>query len=475
MNKISLIVLIAVTTIPAIITGCKKGTTSVAAASSDRKISITVDKNTPAIGTNVTFTLIAGNDGPDEATDINVSNALPTGYTFISASATSGAYGAGIWNGFGLAKGGTATLIVVATVNATGTYVNTATISGKENDPVAGNNRATATTAPTASTGRMVSTLAGSNGGYIDGMGTAAKFSGPKGLVMDPAGNIYVVDHSNDRIRKITPAGLVSTLAGSVKGFADGMGATAKFNGPNDIAIDASGNLYVSDGYNNRIRKIIPSAGGTGMVSTLAGDAGNLILYQPMGLDLDAAGNVYVADWGHDRIRKITPGGVVSTFAGCDNCLGGYVDGPGTAARFYSPTGVAVDATGNVYVTEAGNHLVRKITPAGVVSTFAGSGEGFADGTGAAAKLYKPISPAIDAAGNIYLADAGNNRIRKIIPSAGGTGVVSTLTVDPACGNTDGPIATALICNPLGVAIDAAGNLYFSDTNNERIRKISAQ
>ncbi|HEX6431708.1 MAG TPA: hypothetical protein VF008_28655, partial [Niastella sp.] len=362
-----------------------------------------------------------------------------------------------------------------ATVNTTGTYVNTASITGKENDPVAGNNSATATTAPTGSTGRMVSTLAGSNVGYIDGMGTAAKFSGPRGLVLDAAGNIYVADHSNARIRKITPAGMVSTLAGSVQGFADGMGTAAKFNGPNDIAIDASGNLYVSDGYNNRIRKIIPSPDGTCMVSTLAGDAGNLILYHPIGLDLDAAGNVYVADWGHARIRKITPGGVVSTFAGSDNNIAGYVDGQGTAARFNSPTGVTVDAAGNVYVTDGGSHTVRKITPAAMVSTLAGGVEGFADGTGAAAKLYKPISPVVDAAGNIYLADAGNNRIRKIIPSAGGTGEVSTLTVDPACGNTDGPIATALICNPLGVAIDAAGNLYFSDTNNERIRKISAQ
>ena len=466
MNKIPGILLIALTTIPAIITGCKKGSTSVAAASSDRKISITVDKNTPAIGTNVTFTLTAGNDGPDEATEISVSNVLPTGYTFISASATSGAYSSGVWSSFALAKGGTATLIVVATVNATGTYVNTATISGKENDPVAGNNSATATTVPTASTGRMISTLAGSNVGYIDGMGTAAKFSGPRGLVLDAAGNIYVVDKSNDRIRKITPTGMVSTFAGSVEGFADGMGTAAKFHSPNDIAIDASGNLYVSDGWNNRIRKITPA----GMVSTLAGDGLSLILYEPIGLDLDAAGNVYVADWGHDRIRKITPGGVVSTFAGCDNCIGGYVDGPGTTARFYSPTGVTVDAAGNVYVTDW-NHTVRKITPAGMVSTLAGTGEGFADGTGAAAKFYKPISPVVDAAGNIYLADAGNNRIRKITPA----GVVSTLTVDPACGNTDGPIATALICNPLGVAIDAAGNLYFSDTNNERIRKISAQ
>lgn len=467
MNKIHLILLMAVTTIPAIITSCKKGTTPVPAVSSDRKISITVDKNTPAIGTNVTFTLVAGNDGPDEASGISVSNALPTGYTFISASATNGAYGSGIWSGFTLAKGGTATLIIVATVNATGNYVNTATITGKENDPVAGNNSATATTAPVPPTGRMVSTLAGSDLGYIDGMGTAAKFRNPRGMVVDPAGNIYVVDYTNDLIRKITPAGMVSTLAGSVEGFADGMGTAAKFAMPNDIAIDASGNLYVTDGWNNRIRKITPA----GLVSTLAGDGGNLIFYEPIGLDLDAAGNVYVADWGRNRIRKITPGGVVSTFAGCDNCVGGYVDGPGTTARFYSPTGVTVDASGNVYVTDAGNYVVRKITPAGVVSTFAGSVDGFSDGAGAAAKFHTPVSPVIDAAGNIYLSDVGNNRIRKITPA----GVVSSVTVGTEIGNTDGPIAIALFNNPLGIAIDAKGNIYISDTNNQRIRKISAQ
>ncbi|HEX6426969.1 MAG TPA: DUF11 domain-containing protein, partial [Niastella sp.] len=123
MNKMPLILIIAVTTLPSIIAGCKKGTTPVPAVSSDRKISISVDKNTPAIGTNVTFTLIAGNDGPDGATDISVSNALPSGYTFISASATRGAYGSGIWSGFTLAKGETANLIIVATVNTTGTYV----------------------------------------------------------------------------------------------------------------------------------------------------------------------------------------------------------------------------------------------------------------------------------------------------------------------------------------------------------------
>lgn len=317
-------------------------------------------------------------------------------------------------------------------------------------------------------TGRMVSTLAGSDQGYVDGMGTAAKFSGPRGLVVDPAGNIYVVDYSNNRIRKITPAGMVSTLAGSVQGFADGMGTAAKFAFPNGIAIDASGNLYVSDAGNNRIRKITPA----GMVSTLAGDAGISIFYQPLGVGVDATGNVYVADTDNNRIRKITPGGVVSTFAGSDNRLGGHVDGAGTVARFWVPVGVAVDAAGNVYVTEgAGNHLVRKITPAGVVSTFAGSVEGFADGVGAAAKFYRPVSPAVDAAGNIYLSDVGNNRIRKITPA----GEVSSLTVAQPVGNTDGPIATALFQGPLGVAVDAAGNLYISDSNNQRIRKISAQ
>src|SRR5882757_2059587 len=304
---------------------CKKSAAS--KTDSDRKITITVDNNTPATGANVTFTLTAGNDGPAASTGIVVSNMLPAGYTFVSASATTGSYAAGAWSGFGLTSGGSATLTIIATVNPTGNYTNTATIAGIENDPVAGNNSSSVTTTPTAPKGLMVSTLAGSDAGYADGTGAAARFYNPRGLTVDAAGNVYIADYSNSRIRKITSAGIVTTLVGdaSVTGF-----------------------------------------------------------YQPLGVGVDAAGNVYVADANNNRIRKITPGGVVTTLAGsADGGVGsaGYVDGMGTSARFSTPNGVAIDASGNVYVTDAGNYLIRKITPAGLVSTLAGSVEGYADGT----------------------------------------------------------------------------------------------
>lgn len=280
------------------------------AASSDRKITMTVDNMTPVAGTNVTFTLVAENIGPAATTGISVCDILPTGYTLVSTTPSTGSYTASAWGGFGLTKGASATLTIVVKVNATGIYVNTAMITGVENDPVTGNNTATVTPTPTVPKVLMVSTLAGGTQGYLDGTGAAAQFSSPRGVGTDAAGNVYVVDPSNNRIRKITPAGVVTTLAGSTDGYADGMGATAKFSGPNTLAVDA-------------------------------------------------AGNVCVADIGSDRIRKITPGGIVSTVAGGPTM--GYTDGPVATALFQYPYAIAVDAAGNLYVADVENNVIRKI------------------------------------------------------------------------------------------------------------------
>ena len=448
---------------------CKKSgaPAPIPAAGSDRKITMTVDNPTPATGTNVSFTLVAKNNGPAASTGISVSDVLPSGYTLVSATATMGSYAAGVWSGFGLASGASATLTIVATVEATGNYVNTATITGVENDPVPGDNSATATTTPAASKILMVSTLAGSTRGYLDGTGTAAQFSTPRGLATDAAGNVYVVDYSNSRIRKITPAGVVTTLAGSTNGFANGQGSAAKFSYPNTLALDAAGNIYVADGGNNCIRKITPA----GMVSTLAGDPNTTTFYQPLGVAVDAAGNVYVADTDNSRICKVSPAGVVTVLAGsATGGVGsaGYADGVGTAAKFNSPNGVVVDASGNVYVTDSRNYVVRKITPGGTVTTLAGSTEGYADGAGATAQFETLSGPCIDAAGNIYAGDIGTNRIRKITPA----GVVSTVAGGAPHGYTDGPVATALFANPYAAAIDVLGNIYVADVDNNVIRKI---
>jgi sugar lactone lactonase YvrE len=308
----------------------------------------------------------------------------------------------------------------------------------------------------------MVSTLAGSgSAGFVDGVGTAAQFNDPIGIAVDAAGNLYVADTKNNRIRKITFSGEVSTLAGSgTAGSADGTGTNAEFSTPFDVAVDASGNVYVADYGNNRIRKITTS----GVVSTLAGSTAGFVngtgtaakFSGPEGVVVDASGNVYVADHRNHCIRKITAGGEVTTLAGSGTL--GFVDGTSTAAQFYGPTDVAVDGTGNIYVADRFNHHVRKITSEGVVSTL-GNGATFSG----------LMSVAVDAEGNVYISDNSSNRISKIAD-----GVVTTLAGSVA-GFADGAATDAKFNGPAGVVIDASGNIYVVDEINRRIRKIAIQ
>ena len=323
------------------------------------------------------------------------------------------------------------------------------------------------------STGQ-VTTLAGSGQpGYSNGVGISAQFYYPYGVVVDAAGNVYVADAGNHRIRKITSTGHVTTLAGmGILGFADGVGTSAEFNNPYGTAVDASGNVFVGDTRNHRIRKITS----TGQVITLAGSGilggvdgvGTFAQFNsPNGIAVDAFGNVYVVD--NHRIRKITSTGQVITLAGSGQS--GYADGEGTSARFSTPYGVAVDAVGNVYVSDTGNHRIRKITSAGQVTTLAGSGQsGYADGTGTSTQFYSPHGVAVDAASNVYISDAGNHRIRKITLA----GQVTTLAGSGQSGYADGAGTLAQFNYPLGAAVDASGNVYVADYFNHRIRKITS-
>lgn len=214
-----------------------------------------------------------------------------------------------------------------------------------------------------------VTTLAGSSAaGFADGAGTAAAFNSPKGLAVDSAFNVYVADLGNNRIRKITPAGVVTTLAGSgAASFADGSGSSAAFSQPGAVAIDASGNVYVSDWKNNRVRKITPA----GVVTTLAGSgdasfadgAGTTAAFSgPIGISVDTSGNVFVVDYWNQRIRQVSPTGVVTTLAGTGSTYNLVPnDGPGTSATFYYPMGVAFDAAGNLYITEVYKSWLRRI------------------------------------------------------------------------------------------------------------------
>jgi len=295
---------------------------------------------------------------------------------------------------------------------------------------------------------------------------------------VDTSGSVYVADQGTQRIRKITPAGLVSTYAGTgASGYVDGTGGTAQFNYPTDAAFDTSGNLYVADYSNHMIRKISPE----GVVSTLAGagfagygnGAGsNARFYGPSGVVVDSSGDLYVSDYLNRLVRKVSNAGVVSTVAGGAAQLTGSADGTGATASFFNPAGIAMDSSGHLYVADSYNHRIRKISPEGVVSTLAGTVacyNNFLEGTGATAKFYFPTGVAVDTSGNVFVADQLNHRIRMITSA----GVVSTLAGVGWSGHADGTGATARFNYPYGVAIDNSGNLYVADNTNNQIRKIT--
>jgi alpha-tubulin suppressor-like RCC1 family protein len=322
---------------------------------------------------------------------------------------------------------------------------------------------------------QTVTTFAGSGiAASADGTGTAASFFNPTSIAVDASGTIYVADQLNHKIRKITPSGVVTTFAGSgTSGSSDGTGTAASFDSPLGIALDASGNLYVADYYNNKIRKITPS----GVVTTFAGSgtAGNAdgtgtaaSFNRPAALTVDVSGTIYVADYLNNKIRKITPSGVVTTFAGSG--VAGSLDGTGTAASFSSPSGIAVDASGNVFVADKDNSTIRKITASGVVTTFAGSPgiTGSVDGVGNSARFQGAVGLCVDAGGNIYVADTYNHQIRKITS----TGIVSTFAGVGAQGNADGQANTSAFRFPYHVMVNQLGDILVADAANNKIRKI---
>jgi sugar lactone lactonase YvrE len=303
-------------------------------------------------------------------------------------------------------------------------------------------------------------------------------FNGPSGVAIDSSGNLYVADTLNNTIRKISPAGTVITFAGLAgrTSSVDGSATTARFEDPYAVAADGSGNLFVADATDHSIRKVTSD----GTVTTLAGKGGSFgsddgtgsaaRFKGPLGIAADSAGNVYVADTGNATIRKITPAGAVSTLAGRAG-LAGSQDGTGTAARFMSPYGIAVDASGTLYVVES-SAVVRKVTAAGVVTTVAGTAgtNGFTNGTGTAARFSVPFDIAVDGAGNLYVSDHGNHAVRAITPS----GVVTTLAGSGTAGKLDDTGTTASFKFPSGLAADSAGNVYLADTDNQVVRKITS-
>lgn len=320
----------------------------------------------------------------------------------------------------------------------------------------------------------------------VSTIATNTAFNYPNGVAIGASGVVCVVDSLNSEIRTIVHSGknwIVNTLAGSESntGSADGTGTNAQFFDPIGIATDASGNAYVCDTGNSSIREITP----VGVVSTIAGAGGgqgsangtgsNARFYRPEGIAVDSEGNLYVADSANSTLRKVTSAGVVSTLAGLAR-NGGATDGPGSVARFSGPEGVAVDPSGQIYVVDSGYGLIRKVTPAGLVTTLAGSpnnSSGSADGTNGAAQFQQPDGIALDSAGNLYVADWGNNTIRKVAPV--GTNWVTTTIAGSAgdAGTNDGLGQSALFDQPAGVAVDAATNIYVADEANFTVRKLT--
>lgn len=322
-----------------------------------------------------------------------------------------------------------------------------------------------------------VSTIAGSgSAGAVNNSGTAASFTFPAAVINGGNSELFVGDFGNSLIRTIHLSNsAVSTFAGTgTAGFINGPAASAEFNGTANIAFDASGNLFVSDEENNVIREItiagnVVTFAGTGTAGYQDGPAATAELNHPEGIVIDASANLYVADLGNDVIRKINiASGAVSTYAGTGTA--GLDNGPASSATFNEPYGMALDASGNIYVTDILNNCIRKITVStGTVSTFAGTGaQGLTNGPAASATFYHPLGCTFDSGNNMYVSDTYNNVIRRVSAS----GNVTTFAGSGAQGATDGPASSATFNFPIGILVYGNG-IYVADTHNNKIRKIT--
>ncbi len=331
--------------------------------------------------------------------------------------------------------------------------------------------------------GGLITTVAGTTPGYFgDNLAaTSAQLSFPSKAVVAPNGDIYIADSANGRIRRVTTSGIITTVAGTgVPGFlGEGTPATsAQFSYPRDLAVDQNGAILVLDTNNARLRKFTPG----GSIATVAGsgvlgfygDQGAATLAQlalPWGVSVDRSGSIYLADTYNNRIRKIATDGTITTVVGLNDP--GFTGDGGQAifARLNRPTGAVSDGSGNLYIADTGNNRIRKVDARGIITTIAGGANGFSgdNGPATAAQLSLPESLAIDAGGNIYIADTGNNRIRKVSPQ----GIISTVAGSDTGAGDNGPAVNALLFQPSGLAFDSSGNLYIADTMNNRIRRVS--
>lgn len=331
-------------------------------------------------------------------------------------------------------------------------------------------------------TSGTITTFAGTTSGNTgDGAAaTLAKLSFPRGVAFDSSGNLYIADTSNHRIRKVNTSGIISTFAGTTSGFSGdgGLATSAQISGPQGVSVDSSNNVYVTDTANHRIRKIATN----GNISTLAGSSsgfsgdGGLAtsaqLASPVSTCPDSSGNLYIGDTSNSRLRKIDTSGNISTVAGTGSATFGGDGGPATIAQFSTPQGTAVDSSGNIYMADSSHHRIRKIDTSGNISTYAGTGTAGLTGDGGpatSARINTPLGIFVDSSDNLYIADGNNSRIRKVDTS----GNISTVVGTSAGFSGDNGLATsAQINSPFGVGVDSAGNIYIGDTGNQRIRKV---
>ncbi|MGZ3763127.1 MAG: NHL repeat-containing protein [Mucilaginibacter sp.] len=325
-----------------------------------------------------------------------------------------------------------------------------------------------------------VTTLAGNGtAGLLNGTGTAAEFHQASDLAISTSGDLYVGDWLNNVVRKINlTSSVVTTFAGTgAPGFTNGTSTTATFNGIAHVAFDKSGNLLITDEQNNSIREVTTSGNvitiaGRGTAGYVDGPAATAAFNTPGNLVVDANGDIYVADTGNQVIRKITIStGIVSTYAGTG--VRGLANGDKGSATFSSPYGIGISPGGDIFVADAANNVVRKITVStGKVTTFAGTGaQGLTNGTALSATFFHPGALTFDTGGNIFVSELGNNTIRKITTD----GTVSTYAGTGAAGSIDGDATSATFQQPNGLAFDSSGNLYVADQLNNIIRKIALQ
>jgi len=333
---------------------------------------------------------------------------------------------------------------------------------------------------------QTIATFAGNGVAAFSGDGAvavSAALNDPKGMAIDPAGNVYIADSENFRVRKVNAAGIISTYAGNgVYGFSGdgGPAVNASISDVLSVALDAAGNLYLADASNRRIRKIAPG----GIISTIAGNgvqgysgdggpAASALLGRPVALVVDAGGNLYYVDSVDQCVRRISVAGIISTVAG--NGVEGFSGDGGLAisASLDFPLGIAFDSAGNFYVADANNNRIRMISPGGIITTAVGGATGGFSGDGGpavSASINIPSDVAVDSAGSLYIADAGNNRIRKVAP----TGVITTIagTAGNGFSGDGGPPTLAMLNHPWSIAVASSGTVYIGDMANFRVREI---